>query len=153
MNSPKLPMLKRSKSTSCFVFRNEVKRKTRSENDIQSHENSFEKRKYALLNKFVYKKDPSTESKIKKLKKNNQIAYVNNFNLKSYQKKILSVLSHDTSDDNLLKLKINLFSMNQSKIKNSLNPYVNLAKKLEFKVPKHLTDRLYSLGLKQKVQM
>ena len=153
MNCPKLPMLKRSKSTSCFVFRNEVKRKTRSENDIQSHENSFEKRKYALLNKFVYKKDPSTESKIKKLKKNNQIAYVNNFNLKSYQKKILSVLSHDTSDDNLLKLKINLFSMNQSKIKNSLNPYVNLAKKLEFKVPKHLTDRLYSLGLKQKVQM
>ena len=137
MNSPKLPMLKRSKSTSCFVFRNEVKRKTRSENDIQSHENSFEKRKFALLNKFVYKKDPSTESKIKKLKKNNQIAYVNNFNLKSYQKKILSVLSHDTSDDNLLKLKINLFSMNQSKIKNS----------------KHLTDRLYSLGLKQKVQM
>ena len=113
MNSPKLPMLKRSKSTSCFVFRNEVKRKTRSENDIQSHENSFEKRKFALLNKFVYKKDPSTESKIKKLKKNNQIAYVNNFNLKSYQKKILSVLSHDTSDDNLLKLKINLFSMNQ----------------------------------------
>ena len=106
MNSPKLPMLKRSKSTSCFVFRNEVKRKTRSENDIQSHENSFEKRKYALLNKFVYKKDPSTESKIKKLKKNNQIAYVNNFNLKSYQKKILSVLSHDISDDNLLKLKI-----------------------------------------------
>ena len=82
MNCPKLPMLKRSKSTSCFVFRNEVKRKTRSENDIQSHENSFEKRKYALLNKFVYKKDPSTESKIKKLKKNNQIAYVNNFNLK-----------------------------------------------------------------------
>ena len=153
MNSPKLPMLKRSKSTSCFVFRNEVKRKTRSENDIQSYENSFEKRKYALLNKFVYKKDPSTESKIKKLKKNNQIAYVNNFNLKSYQKKILSVLSHDTSDDNLLKLKINLFSMNQLKIKNSLNPYVNLAKKLEFKVPKHLTDRLYSLGLKQKVQM
>ena len=153
MNSPKLPMLKRSKSTSCFVFRNEVKRKTRSENDIQSYENSFEKRKSALLNKFVYKKDPSTESKIKKLKKNNQIAYVNNFNLKSYQKKILSVLSHDTSDDNLLKLKINLFSMNQSKIKNSLNPYVNLAKKLEFKVPKHLTDRLYSLGLKQKVQM
>ena len=153
MNSPKLPMLKRSKSTSCFVFRNEVKRKTRSENDIQSHENSFEKRKYALLNKFVYKKDPSTESKIKKLKKNNQIAYVNNFNLKSYQKKILSVLSHDTSDDNLLKLKINLFSMNQSKIKNSHLPYVNLAKKLEFKVPKHLTDRLYSLGLKQKVQM
>ena len=153
MNSPKLPMLKRSKSTSCFVFRNEVKRKTRSENDIQSDENSFEKRKSALLNKFVYKKDPSTESKIKKLKKNNQIAYVNNFNLKSYQKKILSVLSHDTSDDNLLKLKINLFSMNQSKIKNSLHPYVNLAKKLEFKVPKHLTDRLYSLGLKQKVQM
>lgn len=153
MNSPKLPMLKRSKSTSIFLIRNEVKRKTRSENDRPSYENSFEKRKSALLNKFVYKKDPSTESKIKILKRNNQIAYDNNFNLKSYQKKILSVLSHDTSDENLFQLKINLFSMNQSKIKSSLHPYVNLAKKLEFKVPKHLTDRLYSIGLKQKIQM
>ena len=51
-------MLKRSKSTSCFVFRNEVKRKTRSENDIQSYENSFEKRKIEvgeeLAKKWMY---------------------------------------------------------------------------------------------------
>ena len=65
MNCPKLPMLKRSKSTSCFVFRNEVKRKTRSENDIQSHENSFEKRKIEVrgeifMNKKTYEDNIGT---------------------------------------------------------------------------------------------
>lgn len=144
--------LRESKSVRFIVGRSENKRKTRSENDyVQKYESEYEKKKQALLDRVVYKKNKSIDLKIRNLKYNNKVAFDGNFNLKKYQEQIIKLMSNKVDKDNLINLKIGLYSIDLPKIKTSSHPYVQLAKRLEYKVPKHLTDRLYSIGLKKKI--
>ena len=142
---------KKSKSVQFIISRSEKKRLTRSENDyVQKYESEYEKKKKAILDRVVYKKDPNLDSKIRTLKHNNSVVFDGNFNLKKYQNQIIKLMSNKVDKDNLLGLKIGLYSIDLPKIKTSSHPYVQLAKRLEYKVPTHLTDRLYSIGLKKK---
>ena len=65
---------------------------------------------------------------------------------------------YDKIDANsFVDLKYNLCLLEQQTIygkhKRNFNPYVDLAKKLEFKAPKHLTDKLFKYGCKRSVHI